>query len=94
MQVTTDMRVVGEQAHLASADEIAAGITAAMDVFARHNADPSDCAAANGKMERDELLTREEALQCVIWGEAEDAAFYAVTLGWLARDVDIRISLK
>ncbi|OYW25687.1 MAG: hypothetical protein B7Z49_00795 [Hydrogenophilales bacterium 12-63-5] len=39
-----------------------------------------------------EPLTRDEALLCVIWDAADDKAFRAVTLGWLARDVDIRLA--
>jgi|GEM_PF-1217632 len=92
MQRTIDIE--GEHASLASPEEIAAGIRAAAEVFTRNGVDPLECAAAIGKLERDELLDREEALLCVIWDEAEDAAFRAVTLGWLSRAVDIRIKVS
>ncbi|CAI8964760.1 hypothetical protein [Methylocaldum szegediense] len=86
--------ITGEHAELASPEEIAAGISAAAEVFARNGVDPLACAAAIAKLERDELLSREEALLCVIWDHAEDAAFRAVTLGWLSRAVDIRIAVS
>jgi hypothetical protein len=85
--------IEGKHAELASPEEMADGIRAASEVFERNGVDPLDCAAAIAKLERDELLSREEALLCVIWDEAEDAAFRAVTLGWLSRDVDIRIAV-
>lgn len=84
----------GEHAHLASDAEVFAGIGAACKVFSEHRVDPADCALAAGKVERNELLTRDEALLCVIWDAADEAAFRAVTLGWLARDVDIRLVVK
>ena len=86
------IRLEGEHVHLASQDEITAGINAAAAVFSQHNADPLACAAAYEKMAKDELLTRDEALLCVVWDAADDKAFRAVTLGWLARDVDIRLT--
>lgn len=81
----------GEHVHLASPEEIAAGISAAREVFARHNVDPLTCAQARRKLAADEPLSRDEALLCVIWDAADDKAFRAVTLGWLVRDVDIRL---
>jgi len=86
--------IEGEHATLASPEEIADGIRAAAEVFARNGVDPLDCAAAITKLERDELLNREEALLCLIWDEAEDAAFRTITLGWLSRAVDIRIAVS
>ena len=94
MTMQANMGFVGEHVHIASEDEISAGLNAANKVFSSHNVDPADCAAANEKLGRDELLTREEARLCVIWGEADDMAFRALTLGWLARDVDIRLGLQ
>jgi len=85
--------LTGKHAHLASEDEISTSIAAALAVFAGNNADPLDCAAANDKLERNELLSREEALLCVIWATADDKAFRAATLGWLIRDIDIRLSV-
>jgi hypothetical protein len=85
--------IEGKHAELASAEEITDGIRVAKEVFARNEADPLACAAAIEKMESDQLLTREEALLCVVWDEAEDAEFRAVTLGWLSRDVDIRLKV-
>lgn len=78
---------------LASQEELIAGIKAALEIFARHDAGPLACAAATRKLERDEPLTRDEALLCVIWDNADDKAFRAVTLGWLVRGIDIRLSV-
>jgi len=83
----------GDHAHLASPEEVAAGIHAARDVFEQNGADPVACAAASEKLDKDQELTHDEALLCVIWSTADDKAFRAVTLGWLVRDVDIRLSL-
>jgi len=88
------IRLEGEHLHLASQDEIAAGIKAAAAVFAQHNVDPLSCAVASEKLDKDEPITRDEALLCVIWDAADDKAFRAVTLGWLARDVDIRLAVS
>lgn len=87
------LKLKGEHAHLATPEEIAAGINAACEVFSRHNADPLACAAASRKLERDEPLTKDEALLCVIWDTADDKAFRAITLGWLVRDVDIWLTV-
>lgn len=92
MQATLTLE--GEHAHLASQDEITAGIKAASAVFAQHSVDPLACAAASQKLAKDELLTREEALLCVIWDTADDEAFRAATLGWLIRDIDIRLAVS
>ncbi|QXP86253.1 hypothetical protein [Methylococcus capsulatus] len=86
--------IEGEHAALASEDEIADGIAAAREVFARNEADPLACQLAVTKLEQDELLNREEALLCLIWDEAEEAAFRAVTLGWLSRAVDIKLAVR
>ncbi len=85
--------IQGKHAELASPEDIADGIRAATEVFEKNQADPLECANALAKLKQDELLTREEALLCVIWDEAEEAAFRAVTLGWLSRDVDIQIAV-
>jgi hypothetical protein len=87
------IQFVGEHAHLPTADEIAAGIAAASEVFASHNVDPLACAAANEKLEKDEPLTKDEAHLCVIWQIADDKAFRAITLGWLKRDTDIWLAV-
>lgn len=87
------IKFTGEHAHLPSANEIAAGIAAANAVFARHSVDPLACAAANAKLEKDEPLTKDEALLCVIWQTADDKAFRAMTLGWLKRDTDIWLAV-
>lgn len=92
-KMQTLLKLEGEHVHLASSEEIATGIRAASEVFAQNNADPLACAAASEKLDKDEELTRDEALLCVIWDSADDKAFRAVTLGWLARDVDIRLAL-
>lgn len=75
----------GKFISLASEEEIKAGTQAAKAVFADNNADPLACQAAKDKLERDELLTKEEVLLFLVWDEAEDAAFRAITLGWLIR---------
>lgn len=84
----------GKHAELASAEETAHGIKCAAEVFEKNGADPLDCANALAKLKADELISREEALLCVVWDEAEEAAFRAITLGWLSRDVDIQIGVK
>lgn len=81
----------GEHVKLATAEEMAAGARAAAAVFAEYRVDPLDCTAAIQKLAKDELLSREEALMCVIWDAADDKAFRALTLGWLIRDIDIRL---
>ncbi len=94
MTIQATIGFAGEHAHIASKEEMAAGLDAANRVFLYHRVDPLDCAVANQKLGRDELLTKEEAVLCVIWGEAEEAAFHSVTLGWLVRDIDIRLVLQ
>jgi len=85
--------IEGRHAELASPNDVAYAINLAKEVFARNDADPLACAAAIEKMESDELLSREEALLCVIWDEAEEVAFKTVTLGWLSRDVEIKLKV-
>jgi hypothetical protein len=91
MQATITFQ--GEHVHLATPEEIAAGVNAASEVFSRHNVDPLACAAASEKLDKDEPLTKDEALLCVIWDTADDKAFRAVTLNWLVRDIDIRLAI-
>lgn len=88
------LTLAGEHVHLATQDEIAAGIGAAHAEFVRHNVDPLACAAALDKLAKDELLSRDEATLCVIWGAADEAAWRATTMGWLIRDIDIRLALS
>lgn len=92
--MTAQLYFHGQHVELASEAEITAGLQAAAKVFAANEADPAACLAALTKMKADELLSREEALLCVIWDEAEEAAFRAATLGWLSRDVDIRLGVN
>lgn len=87
------LKFEGDHLHLASPEELAAGLKAASEVFSSHDADPLACAAASEKLGKDEPLTRDEALLCVIWDTADDQAFRAVTVGWLSRDVDIRLGI-
>ena len=94
MQMQASIKFVGEHAHLPSPDEVAAGIEAAAEVFAKHEVDPLACAAANDKLEQDQELTKEEARLCVIWQMADDKAFRAITLGWLKRDRDIWLAVE
>ena len=85
--------IEGAHAHLAAPEEIAAGVRAASEVFARHDADAAEAAAAIAKLRSDELLSRAEAQLCVIWDEAEEAALRAATVGWLSRQVDLRLAV-
>lgn len=87
------IKFVGEHANMASSDELASGINAANAVFSKHSVDPCLCAAAKAKLDKDELLTKDEALLSVIWEVADDKAFRAVTLNWLVRDLDIWLAL-
>lgn len=91
LQVKIDM--VGVDCGLLSDRERVAGIHAAVEVFQRHGVDPVVCASAEAKRVADELLTADEALWCVIWNDAQTAAWRAATIGWLCRDVDIGIAL-
>jgi hypothetical protein len=90
--MNAQLRLEGQHVALASPTEITAAINAAHEVFSDHEVDPLACAAANAKFERDELLSKEEALLYVIWNAADDQAFRAATVGWLSRDVDIRLA--
>ena len=84
----------GKDIEFASAQEIAAGATAARELFARRQADPLACAASDDKRCKDVQLTRQDALYCVIWDEANYAAWHAMTRGWLRRDVDIHLAVR
>ena len=83
----------GSDSMLLSDGERAAGVQAALNVFQRHGVDVSCCARAEEKRAADGLLTADEALWCVIWNDAQTAAWRAATIGWLSRDVDIGIAL-
>ncbi|ESS73717.1 hypothetical protein MGMO_11c00240 [Methyloglobulus morosus KoM1] len=90
--MTTVFSFEGKHSDLVSEKEIIAGVIAAKEVFAKNQVDPFACQAAKDKIERDELLTKEEALLFLVWDEAEDAAFRAITLGWLIRgDTEINL---
>ena len=84
----------GTDLEFAAANEIAAGAAAATEVFERRQADPLACAASNDKRNDNQLLTQQDALNCVIWDEANYAAWHAMTRGWLRRDVDIHLALR
>ena len=87
--------IEGQDAWIASAESVASGIDAASAVFARHQVDPLACAQAYQKMFRGhELLSEQEALLNLIWDEADYAAFHAITVGWLSRDIDIQIVVR
>lgn len=86
--------IVGSHADVASPGDIAYAIHQAKAVFHRNDVDPLACHAAIQKLEKDELLNRDEALLCLIWDEAEDVAFKSATIGWLSRDVDLRLAIK
>ena len=92
---SSSIRIEGQDAWIASSENITSGVNAANAVFARHNVDPLKCAKANDKMmQGEELLSEEEALLCLIWDEADYAAFLAITVGWLSRDIDIQITAR
>ena len=93
LKPTGQLDIEGQDAWMATADAIASGILAAKAVFARHGVDPLECAQANQKvMQATELLSEREALLYLIWDEADYAAFHAITVGWLSRDIDIQIT--
>lgn len=89
-----EFTIVGTHSEVASASDIAYAIHQAKAIFHRHSVDPLACLAAIQKLENDELLNREEALLCLIWDEAEEVAFKSATIGWLSRDVDLRLCIK
>lgn len=97
-QITAQQATIyieGQDAWIASEDNFSSGIEAARAVFARHQVDLLECARAYDKMFRgNELLTEQEAVLNLIWDEADYAAFHAITVGWLSRDVDIHIAVR
>lgn len=62
----------------ASQEEIAHGIYAAGEVFARYRAHPLRCVAAHLKRADEQVLSKQELLLCLIWDEASDKAWQAV----------------
>lgn len=89
------LQIEGQDAWIASEENIADGIHAASAVFASHQADPLECKMAYRKLSQGkELLTEHEARLCLIWDEADYAAFHAITVGWLSRDIDIQITVR
>ena len=62
----------------ASQEEIAHGIYAAGEVFARYRAHPLHCVAAHLKRADEQVLSKQELLLCLIWDEASDKAWQAV----------------
>lgn len=89
------IHIEGQDAWIATEDNIAEGIHAARAVFDRHHVDPVDCKKANQKLlQGKELLSEQEARLCLIWDEADYAAFHAITVGWLSRDIDIQITVR
>lgn len=89
-----EFSIVGSHAEVATPDDFAYAIRQAKVVFHRNDVDPLACHEAIQKLENDELLSRDEALLCLIWDEAEDVAFKSATIGWLSRDVDLRLAVK
>ncbi len=89
------LRIEGQDAWIAPQDSIVEGINAAKAVFESHHADPMACNQANLKFIRGkELLSKEEAMLSLIWEEADHAAFHAITIGWLSRNVDIQLTIR
>ena len=83
----------GKDLEFASNEDILAGAAAARDVFDRQQANPVACARSSEKRHSNQLLSKEDAINCVVWDEANYAAWHAMTHGWLRRDVDIHLSL-
>ena len=93
-----NMRIVitlaGRDVGLVSEKDMALAIQAAEEVFAQHEADPMACEVANQKQYGDAEITREEALLCAIWEEANYAAWHKATIGWMSRDIDLYMMVR
>lgn len=86
IEVANEVALAPEQQHgqmrrprlTASQEEIAHGIFAAGEVFARYRAHPLHCVAAHLKRADEQVLSKQDLLLCVIWDEASDKAWQAV----------------
>ena len=90
----TVITLAGQEVGLVSENDMALSIQAAEEVFAQHEADPMACEVANRKQYSDVEITRDEALLCAIWEEANYAAWHKATIGWMSRDVDLYIMVR
>ncbi|MHB1494354.1 MAG: hypothetical protein ACYCR3_10810 [Acidithiobacillus sp.] len=86
--------LAGQDVELVSEKDTALAIQAAEEVFAKHGADPMACEVANQKQYSDAEITRDEALLCAIWEEANYAAWHKATIGWMSRDIDLYIMVR
>ncbi len=90
----TIITLAGRDVGLVSEKEMALAIQAAEEVFTQYEADPMACEVANQKQYSDAEITRDEALLCAIWEEANYAAWHKATIGWMSRDVDLYIMVQ
>jgi hypothetical protein len=86
--------LAGQDVELVNENDMALAILAAEDVFAGHGVDPLACEMANQKQYSDAELTRDEALLCTIWEEANYAAWHKATIGWMSRDIDLYMMVQ
>ena len=90
----TIITLAGQDVGFVSEKDMALAIQAAEEVFAKHGADPMACEVANQKQYSDAEITRDEALLCTIWEEANYAAWHKATIGWMSRDIDLYIMVQ
>ena len=87
--------IEGQDAWNAPHAKISEAIRAASAVFIRYKVDPLECQKANKKLIYDkESLSKEEIRLGLIWEEADYAAFNAITVDGLSRDIDIYIRVR
>ena len=94
MKMRTIITLAGDDMGLVSENDMALAIQAAEEVFAQHGADPMACEVANQKQYSDAEITRDEALLCAIWEEANYAAWHKATIGWMSRDIDLYMMVR
>jgi hypothetical protein len=94
MNMRTIITLAGQDVGLVSENDMALAIQAAEEVFAQHEADPMACEVANQKQYSNADITRDEALLCVIWEEANYAAWHKATIGWMSRDIDLYMMVR
>ena len=90
----TIITLAGQEVGLVSENDMALAIQAAEEVFAQHEANPMACEVANQKQYNNADITRDEALLCVIWEEANYAAWHKATIGWMSRDIDLYMLVR
>lgn len=67
----------------ASTEEIERGIAAANAVFEKNGVTAEDADAAQTKIDNGEIVTSQETMRAVVWGEADAAAVVECCKGWL-----------